>query len=41
MMFIELFVSKGTFSKEQRRQIGERLIEVMSEESAPAAVIEA
>ena len=41
MMFIELFARKGTFSEEQRRQIGERLIEVMSDESAPAVVIEA
>src|SRR5262245_28825510 len=41
MMFIELFAPKGSLSKEQRRQIGERLIEVMSDESAPAEVIEA
>jgi YHS domain-containing protein len=41
MMFIELFAPKGAFSEEQRRQLGARLIEVMSEESAPAPVIEA
>ena len=41
MMYIELFARKGTLSEEQRRQIGERLIEVISEESAPAVVIEA
>jgi YHS domain-containing protein/phenylpyruvate tautomerase PptA (4-oxalocrotonate tautomerase family) len=41
MMLIELFAPKGALSKEQRRDLGERLIEVMSEESAPAEVIEA
>jgi YHS domain-containing protein len=41
MMFIELFAPKGALSEEQRRRLGEQLIEVMSEESAPAAVIEA
>jgi YHS domain-containing protein len=40
MMFIELFAPKGALSMEQRRQLSKRLIEVMSEESAPAAVIE-
>jgi YHS domain-containing protein/phenylpyruvate tautomerase PptA (4-oxalocrotonate tautomerase family) len=42
MMFVELFAPKGALSTEQRRQIAERLItEVMLEESAPAAVVEA
>lgn len=41
MMFIEVFVSKGTLSPEQRRQLGRQLIEIMSEESAPAEVIDA
>jgi YHS domain-containing protein/phenylpyruvate tautomerase PptA (4-oxalocrotonate tautomerase family) len=42
MMFIELFAPKGALSEEQRRQIAERLVtEVMYEESAPAAVLEA
>jgi YHS domain-containing protein/phenylpyruvate tautomerase PptA (4-oxalocrotonate tautomerase family) len=44
MMFIELFVPRGSLSEEQRRQIGERLVtEFMAEgeeQSAPAAVIE-
>jgi YHS domain-containing protein/phenylpyruvate tautomerase PptA (4-oxalocrotonate tautomerase family) len=42
MMFIELFVSKGALGEEQRRQLAERLVtELMYEESAPAAVLEA
>jgi hypothetical protein len=30
MMFIELFAPKGALSEEQRRRLGEQLIEVMS-----------
>jgi YHS domain-containing protein/phenylpyruvate tautomerase PptA (4-oxalocrotonate tautomerase family) len=42
MMFIEVFAPKGTLSYEQRRHIGERLsADLMHEESAPAAVIDA
>ena len=41
MLFIEVFAPKGALSKQQRHHLGKRLIEVMSEESAPAAVIEA
>ncbi len=45
MMFIELFVPKGTLSEEQRRRLSERLItEFMTgeeEQSAPSGVIEA
>jgi YHS domain-containing protein/phenylpyruvate tautomerase PptA (4-oxalocrotonate tautomerase family) len=45
MMFIELFVPKGTLSEEQRRRLSERLItEFMTEEEeqgAPSGVIEA
>lgn len=42
MMFIELFVPRGSLSPERRRRVAERLVtEVMSEESAPPAVIEA
>jgi len=41
MLFIELFAPKGALSTEQRHQISQRFIEVMSDESAPAAVIEA
>ena len=41
MMFIELFAPEGALSEDQRRHLGERLIDVMSEEIAPAEVIEA
>ncbi|MEO7912180.1 MAG: YHS domain protein, partial [Roseiflexaceae bacterium] len=41
MLFIELFIPQGALSTEQRHHLGKRLIEVMSEENAPAAVIEA
>lgn len=41
MMFVELFVPKDALSTEERRRISERLMQTMSEESAPAAVIEA
>lgn len=42
MMFIELFAPKGALTTEQRRRVAERLAtEVMREESAPPAVIEA
>jgi YHS domain-containing protein/phenylpyruvate tautomerase PptA (4-oxalocrotonate tautomerase family) len=42
MMFIEVFAPKGTLGHEQRRHLGERLsAELMYEESAPAAVIDA
>jgi YHS domain-containing protein len=41
MLFIELFVPNSVLSMEQRHDLGKRLIEVMSEESAPAAIIEA
>ena len=39
MMFIELFAPKGARSEHQRRHLGQQLIDVMSEESAPAAAI--
>jgi YHS domain-containing protein len=41
MIFIELFTHKGALSTEQRHLLSKRLIEVLSEESAPAEVIEA
>jgi hypothetical protein len=41
MLFIELFAPKGVLSKEQCRHLGTRLIEMMSDESAPAEVIAA
>jgi len=42
MMFVELFAPKGALGPEQRRRVAERLAtEVMREESAPPAVIEA
>jgi YHS domain-containing protein len=42
MMFIELFIPKGTLSEEKRRHISERIIaELFVVDSAPAAVLEA
>jgi len=41
MIFIEVFAPKGALSTEQRHHLGKRLIEVISEESAPTEVIEA
>ena len=43
MMFIELFVPKGTLSEEKRRRISERIIAELFavDDSAPASVIEA
>lgn len=42
MMFVELFAPKGALGPEQRQRVAERLAtEVMREESAPPAVIEA
>lgn len=42
MMFVELFAPRGAFSPEQRRRVAERLAtEVVSDENAPPAVIEA
>jgi YHS domain-containing protein len=41
LLLIELFVPNGALSTEQRHDLGKRLIEVMSEESAPTTIIEA
>jgi YHS domain-containing protein len=41
MLLIELFVPNGALSTEQRHDLGKRLIEAISEESAPATIIEA
>lgn len=40
-MFLELFVTRGSLTEDQRRQIGERLInELMSAPGAPEGVVE-
>ncbi|WP_020578110.1 YHS domain-containing protein [Actinopolymorpha alba] len=41
MIFVELFVPKGTLAPEQRRAIGPRIVaELMSDQGAPEVVIE-